>query len=486
MLKKTFYIGVFVVAALAALLFGPVFTEDVPETAAVIFTQVPARTDVASDFNSDGLPLFDGSRIVRFSYKENGQEPVPLTTDFHSAGSPSLSFDNEQIVFSGKKSGQDPWQIWLMDLDGSHKRKVYDSAGNAVTPAFLPDGRIVFSRELNDPELGRRYVLFTCRPDGSGLTQITYHPHRDLHASALHDGRVAMISSQLYPEKKSADLMVLRPDGTKAQSFYRDQSGFRIKSAVRETPGPEPKLVYVRSDKATDQLVAISYANPVNAPKVIAEGPAGDIHSADILEDSRLVVSIRSAESGVFGLAAISYRDNSKPVTIFHDPDYHSLGPVAARTRAVPKRLPSSLNPESGFGTLLSQNVNRSQIPVDGNTRTRYIRVQGLDGRLGEFEVAEDGSFYLEVQADMPIRFLSLDGNKQVLRGPSSWIWMRSGERRACTGCHSDKAIAPENLVPEAIQGPPVRITDTTRVLDAQVQAIRQEMIKQGVPGNEH
>jgi len=93
--------------------------------------------------------------------------------------------------------------------------------------------------------------------------------------------------------------------------------------------------------------------------------------------------------------------------------------------------------------------------------------------------VAKDGSFYLRVQSDMPVRFVSLDENKNVLRGPSAWVWLRSDERRACVGCHTKKELAPQNIVPQAISEGPVMITESSRAIgEAEVHAI-QEMVNQ-------
>ena len=36
----------------------------------------------------------------------------------------------------------------------------------------------------------------------------------------------------------------------------------------------------------------------------------------------------------------------------------------------------------------------------------------------------------------------------QVLRTERSYIWARPGEQRGCAGCHSSKAVAPENRWP--------------------------------------
>ena len=67
---------------------------------------------------------------------------------------------------------------------------------------------------------------------------------------------------------------------------------------------------------------------------------------------------------------------------------------------------------------------------------------------LGEAPVEKDGSFFVEVPANQPVRFDLLDAKGQVLRAEHSYIWARPGEQRGCAGCHSSKAVAPENRWP--------------------------------------
>jgi hypothetical protein len=100
-----------------------------------------------------------------------------------------------------------------------------------------------------------------------------------------------------------------------------------------------------------------------------------------------------------------------------------------------------------------------------------------MNRTLDDIRISEDGSFYLRVQSDMPVRFLSLDKNKNTLRGPSAWVWLRSNERRSCVGCHAKKEMAPRNIVPQAIRKDPLIITDSSRVI-AEVRAI-QHMVNQ-------
>ena len=72
-------------------------------------------------------------------------------------------------------------------------------------------------------------------------------------------------------------------------------------------------------------------------------------------------------------------------------------------------------------------------------------------------------SFYIELDADMPVRFQTIDKDGEVLRGPSAWIWLRPGERRSCIGCHEDRELAPENKVPEALYTGIVSLPQGTR-----------------------
>lgn len=442
----------------------------------VVFTQLPASSDEIPLGTENLPPDYKNAQIVSLNYEnlENGIEN--LTAGFYSSVSPSLSFDNQKIVFSAKEKETDFWQIWTMNLDGSNAKKVFEGTTNCYTPSFLPTGDVVFSCEVDDPQAGKLFPLFKIQAGGSGFEQITFHPHRDLYSSMLHDGRIAMVSQQVYPEKDTPVFMVLRPDGTKAQAFYHSNSDHQIKSAVREIRNE--KLLFVQTNGYTDELVTLSYANPLLPTETIFSLDAGGIHSADILDSTRVVISARSAQNEVFGLLGVGF-DGSKTL-IYDDEEYHSIQPVALRQRRIPKKLPTSVSSEEGSGILISQNVNQSQIGMDEDPDTKYVRIEGIGSTLEEIEVAEDGSFYLRVQSDMPVRFVSLDANKEVLRGPSAWVWMRTNERRACVGCHAQKEMAPRNIVPMAINEEPVMITDSSKAVSvAVVEALREMMNQQ-------
>jgi hypothetical protein len=78
--------------------------------------------------------------------------------------------------------------------------------------------------------------------------------------------------------------------------------------------------------------------------------------------------------------------------------------------------------------------------------------VWALDVPLGVAPVEADGSFFLQLPSERPLRFELLDGAGKTLRASKAWYWMRKGEQRVCVGCHAGPERAPDNVVPEALR----------------------------------
>jgi hypothetical protein len=77
---------------------------------------------------------------------------------------------------------------------------------------------------------------------------------------------------------------------------------------------------------------------------------------------------------------------------------------------------------------------------------------------LGEVDVADDGSFNLEIPASIPVQLQTLDENGLALR-TCNWIWAKNHEPRGCIGCHEDGELTPENSFVEALKRPSVVVT---------------------------
>ena len=74
---------------------------------------------------------------------------------------------------------------------------------------------------------------------------------------------------------------------------------------------------------------------------------------------------------------------------------------------------------------------------------------------LGTAPMHPDGSFYVEVPADMPIRFELLDADGRMLVHETEFNSVRPGETKGCIGCHEERSHASVNSRPQALNDPP-------------------------------
>ena len=138
-------------------------------------------------------------------------------------------------------------RLWEMNLESRKITQVTSGTENSIDPAYLPGGRLVFSRTIANDSLKSGHTLFTCNTDGTNLKRITFNPHSYFASSVLKDGRVITIGRQVFPEEKSPAMMVLRPDGTKAELFCQNNDGMEFFSRGRETF--DGKIIFIESDK---------------------------------------------------------------------------------------------------------------------------------------------------------------------------------------------------------------------------------------------
>ncbi len=436
----------------------------------IIMTRVSA--DSESGLMGTGMEKLElqNAQIVSFDPKKPESSLKILTKNFASAMSPELSLDNRQLVFSGKKDIDDNWQIWMMNLNNLRATQITDNGRDCFDPVFLPDDGIAFSCTWQDERLGNGSTLYTANADGSDLNAVTFHLHTDHSSTMLHDGRILSVSQKVYPETDISNLLALRPDGTKSGLFYDIPDGYQIISKARETI--ENKIFFVAKNQQNGLSTAVlqfSYNNPYNSKRTVYSSGGGQIHSLYPMNDGNLLISYRENVSDTHGIYMLNQQGESEPVHI--DGSYHFFEPVIIEEKPfIPRKLPSALTDARNFGIMVFVETPQA-LAETGSFEGHKIQVMGVNGIMDEFPVLQDGSFYIRVDEKTPMRIQRVNQDDEVVKGPTSWLWLMNGERRGFTGWDERQLNSPANRVPEAINHPYVEIS----VLDSPVLVIQND-----------
>lgn len=427
----------------------------------IIFVQAPKITEDAS-----GINFPEGSRIVRVAVnrKPATGQPISLTEGFSAATDPQISFDASKVLFSGKKNGFEPWQIWEMQADGNGKRQITNCTVDCRLAAYLPGEEIIFTVS-GDRAKGKSSYLAAAKMDGSQIRRITFAPGDWRLETVLRDGRIVASASWPLTESdepsKNRLLYTLRPDGSALDALRCDHQGTAMRGEVAELQ--DGTIVYVKNSSAS------------RIDGWLTEIQKGEVHERSIrfvsgglsfpheLADGRLIVAHRGMAAGgneKFDLYAFDLKKNIIGEKIYGDAHLNSLQAIPVLAHVVPKKFWSTLNAESKSGHFIALDSYASGEEANGRITIPIasVRVWTLpvgstkEEMLGEAPVEKDGSFYVEVAANQPVRFELLNANGSVIRSEHSWIWSGPGEQRGCAGCHSDKAVAPENRWPMTLK----------------------------------
>jgi hypothetical protein len=162
------------------------------------------------------------------------------------------------------------------------------------------------------------------------------------------------------------------------------------------------------------------------------------------------IVSSRPRPAGTFGLFLWN-QTAGRLTELEAAPEMNFVEPAMVAVRTPPRQFPSALVPTRTTGNLLCLNAKASKESVSGDVRTVRVFTKGPGDTqvpLGQAGVEPDGSFYVEVPADKPLRIQLLDAKGGIVRAERGWFWMRPSEQRVCVGCHTGPERAPENKTP--------------------------------------
>ncbi len=429
---------------------------------------------------------------------------VTAITDYDGAriSDPCVSWDGKWILFSMHPQGASNRNIYEIDIHGGNLRQVTAGGGHDFDPTYLPDGTIMFTssrhREMDEYNFSLSEVLYTCDADGSNITRVSFNMSDDFDPAVLSDGRVVYTRWEHFGTMNRFPLFFTNPDGSKTFHMY----GPHNRNFFHAQPTPDGRIIAVVSTRVNNDAGPIAVLKPERG----SADPAGsdqsvnwDVLTEDVntggapwaygafkypfpLGGNRYIASYTlpaaTSDEVDYGLytftldqsgtgsaedpASISLEDLT---FLYNDPDYNEIDAQLVAPREKPKVIPPGIIPGATTGRFLAHNVFRrgtndgQERPVEGEVDkiVVYVGIPTMEGESNNFSanrferrallgfapVYEDGSFHIEVPADLPISIATLDSLDRAFVNKRTWIYARPGEMiDECTACHKDRGPA--------------------------------------------
>jgi len=418
-----------------------------------------------------------------------------------------LSWDGTQVIFSRRGQDDPWWHVWRILVDGSALEQLTHGPHHDVGPAYLPDGRIVFSSTrsgIRDEYHGYQCnALYVMNSDGTEIERIATNAGRDNEPAVLGDGRIAFCRLEMFYARIKTELTLhaVHADGTqdvvlygpeRRQFWHQLDYGPRSRIGKVENPltfgvlrmtqpqaMPDGRHILV----ATQGGLALVGGQRDRETIITPENETRVYTTPFPLPDGRVLCAATPKEFDHdkidLGLYLLDPATRSLE-PLYNDPASADFEPRPVLARPVPMKQPTLANPDAYSGRFVCASVFTTQekevaergrlvrlvegMPAVGrhSTHTNLWPVwknhHGLFARvLGTVPLAHDGSFCVEVPADRLMHFQVLDSDRRVVGNQLTWIYPRAGETRSCIGCHENPHTAPGRTPPLALAYPPVK-----------------------------
>ncbi|NNC68801.1 MAG: hypothetical protein HKN83_12285 [Gammaproteobacteria bacterium] len=197
---------------------------------------------------TDGVTFSAGGDLI---YKD-ASIPVILPMNITAAytqgqgdvSDPSVNFDATKVVFSMRGPNDETFSLWEMDVATKQYAplitdNVVAEFGDDVDPAYLPDGRIVFTsnrqkrmqemmtdqniakhKTLDEYEREPALQLHVLDPATQDITQISFNQSHDRNPTVLKDGRIMFSRWDHLANRNHFPIFTVNPDGTDLFVLY--------------------------------------------------------------------------------------------------------------------------------------------------------------------------------------------------------------------------------------------------------------------------
>ncbi|HUS91650.1 MAG TPA: discoidin domain-containing protein [Phycisphaerae bacterium] len=409
-----------------------------------------------------------------------------------------LSYDGRTVLFSWRRKAHGPnYQLWRIEADGSGLRQLTEGEHHNYDGCWLPDETIVFLSSRR-PQAAYCFftpvgILYRMSADGSSQRRISANYLNDFTPAVLNDGRI-IYGRWEYVDRPAIpiqSLWAINPDGTMLQGFFGnrvlDPATFIEPQAVPGTSavlctltghngscrGAIGLIDPVHGDNAQAAIRNLTPEVPLRGVGRNTNGPRGPYQTPFPVDEKYFLVShdgtilLRDYERSE-QVIALAPRDgmgfyNPRPLRARPRPPIRPslLDPAKAAepwAEVYLQDVYNGLEPHIARGEVkqiaVVQELARSLITSPGIHRPAfgYQRVVVSCGATyvpkkvwGFADVAEDGSAYFRVPAEVPIYFLALDAEGRAVQRMRSFTHLMGGEVQGCIGCHESRTQRPRH-----------------------------------------
>lgn len=420
-----------------------------------------------------------------------------------SISDPCVSYDAKKILFSMRPPGGGSRNIYEINANGTGLRQVTSGGGHDFDPLYLPNSQIMFTSSrhggMDEYNHSPAENLYVCNSDGSGLTRVSSNMSDDLDPAVTADGHIVYTRWDHFGTFNRFPLFVTNPDGSAPFHMF----GPHNRNFFHAQPTPDGRLIAIESTMINEDAGPIAVlklemgpadptlSNPtlnwnVLTPQVNNDGPPwtyGAFKYPFPLGGNTYVASytLPAAQESDVDYALYTFTLNqtgagtvADPATItiddltflYNDPDWNDYDAQLLAPRAMAPVVPPLSDPTYDYGVITANDVyNRGQgdgqeVPIKGQDPINEIAVivglptvqgESNDFSANEFEkrallgfapVYSDGSFRIQVPADLPVSWATLDNLRRGFVVKRTWMYVRPGEEISkCSGCHQDRLV---------------------------------------------
>lgn len=447
-----------------------------------------------------------GSRLFKidFDAKGNPSQTILLELPKGIIRDLEASYDASRILFSMRKSFEDSYHIYEMDLKSRKIKQLTRLAEvSDIDPIYLPDGDIAFASTRAAKYCGcNRHImcnLYKMSPEGANITQIGNSIEFEGTPSITRDGKILYTRWEYVDRNFSGaqGLWTCNPDGTRHALYWGQETknpalnGIQIsnsnkvaailsschdiawgalaiidknigvegeKSVVKIFPESARKLIDKPGDKYADSMkaVKIKYEDPepISEKFILSSRQASEksqtmnLYLTDIESGTDVLVGKSTEGMGLFDAKLLARR--TPPMTAAPQRSYDTSEKALAYVSDVYEGTHLK-GVKRGDIKYLRIVENPPKLYWSGGywenegSQAPAMNYDDYDDKiiLGTVPVESDGSAYFEVPAEKFIYLQALDANGDMLQTMRSGMSILPGEIASCAGCHESRAAPP-------------------------------------------